>query len=280
MVPVRPGLSIVVASLLCLLVPASTLTTPASDWRIGDLFVASSVVSGKPSSMRGEYVVYGPDGAPKGEIVGQRERAFTGGCAVDSFNGQLWAAGYDGNTLSRYEAIHNAQGEHDLLESLTLRGHTFVNGKSRGLVQAVGFDAAGFAYVGTTNGSNHLLKFSPSGALVDTFVVPPGAKGMARFDIAGDQRTVYFTSGDNVVRRYDLVTRSMLPDFATLIDGSLHAIRVLPNEQGVLVAGSVGITRLDMTGQVRRPALAARDVVHRAQHHAGRPRVLDVDRAQ
>ena len=47
-------------SLLYLLVPASALTTPASDWRIGDLFVASSVVSGKPSSMRGEFVVDGP----------------------------------------------------------------------------------------------------------------------------------------------------------------------------------------------------------------------------
>jgi streptogramin lyase len=244
----RPVSSLALAALISLAVPSSIFTSPGSDWRMGDLFVAAWVPEMKPSLIRGEYVVFAADGTPRGEVVGTRRRGFTGGCAVEPNTGYLWTAGYDGNTLSRYEDVHNAKGQHELLQFINLRGQTFQNGKARGLVQAVAFDASGFAYVGTTNGTNRLLKFTPSGSLVDSYELP-GSKGMARFDIANDQRTIFYTSGDNVVRRYDLATRSPLSDFATLIDGSLHALRLLPNEQGLLVAGSVGITRLDMSGQ-------------------------------
>jgi hypothetical protein len=72
--------------------------------------------------------------------------------------------------------------------------------------------------------------------------------GVAWFDLASDQRTIFYTSSDNMVRRYDLATRSPLPDFATLMDGSIYALRLLPDDQGLLVAGSIGITRLDMNG--------------------------------
>jgi hypothetical protein len=243
---VRPVSLIVVAVLIGLVIPVSTFTTQGSDWRMGDLFVASAVPAMKPSLRRGEYVVFGADGTPRGEVVGVQRRAFAGGCAVDVQTGHLWTAGFDGSTLSRIDDLHDTLGQHDVLQTINLRSAIFAGGQARGLVQAVLVDASGYVYVGTTNGTNQLLKLSPAGALVDGYTV---AKGAARFDLATDQRTIYYTSGDNVVRRYDLATRSALPDFATLIDGSLHAIRLLPNDQGVLVAGSVGITRLDMSGQ-------------------------------
>jgi sugar lactone lactonase YvrE len=252
MLPVRPGLAVPLAFACCLFLQVSMHSTPGTDWRVGDLFVSSVGMASKGATLSGEYAVFAADGTPRGESVGRMLRSGTAGCAVDVDSGYLWAAGFDGNTVSRYEDVHNALLQHGLLDSVAVRALTFVNGRARGAVQSIGFDAAGFAYAGTTNGTNLLLKFNGSGALVDTFTLPGGSKGMARFDIAGDQRTVYYTSGvpgDGNVRRYDLATRAALPDFAALIDGSVHALRVLPNEGGVLVAGSVGITRLDMHGQ-------------------------------
>jgi sugar lactone lactonase YvrE len=217
---------------------------------MGDLFVSVAPAPGTKSSfMNGEYRVFGPDGVPTGETVGVVARNFTAGCAVDVSTGHLWISTTHGNTVSRLDDLHNAAGDHEAIVTLNLRSQTFLNGRARGAVRAIGFDAAGHAYAGTTDGSNRLLEFSPSGDLIDSYALPQGNQGLAWFDIATDQRTVYYTSGDNVVRRYDMAARSALPDFATLLDGGVNAVRVLPGDQGVLVAGSIYVTRLDAAGQ-------------------------------
>jgi len=247
---VRPLVATVLAAFMCSAIPASIQTSPGSSWKPGDLFVSVWTPAEKWRDVRGEYLVFGADGVPTGEAVGVVAKNFTSGCAIEPVTGYLWTTSYHGNTIARYDDLLNSRGQHDLIQTIDVRPYTFVNGRAPGAVRSISFDGSGNAYVGTTDGSNRLLKFSSSGQLLDAFAMPAQSKGVAWFDIATDQRTMYYTSDDNVVHRYDLAARAALPDFATLMDGTVHALRLLPNDQGLLVAGSIYVTRLDMSGQV------------------------------
>jgi sugar lactone lactonase YvrE len=224
-------------------------TSPGSDWHLGDLFLGVAMSPQKSSHMTGDYRVFRADGTPTGEAVAQLRKNFPAGCAVEPATGYLWTTTHFGNALIGYEDLHDAGGAHAPVGTIDARRHTFLSGRAPGAVRSVGFDASGNMYAGTTDGANLLLKFSPSGELLGSYAMP-GAHGVAWFDIAGDQTTVYYTSGDNIVRRYDMATRTPLPDFAPLLDGGVHALRLLPGGQGLLVAGSIYVTRLDLNGQV------------------------------
>ena len=75
------------------------------------------------------------------------------------------------------------------MQTIDVRPYTFVNGRAPGAVRSISFGGSGNAYVGTTDGSNRLLKFSSSGQFLDAFAMPAPSKGVAWFDIATDQRT-------------------------------------------------------------------------------------------
>ena len=241
----RMSYVVFVLAALLVAIPAPLRTVQGIEWRAGDLFVGVGDPAWRDSL--GKYLVLDAAASVRTDLVLDRARSFTTGCAVDSVNGHLITTSFDANTVTRFENAHDGEGgEHLVVQQLNLRPYTFVNGRARGAVKSVLIDANGSVLAGTVNGTNLLLKLSPSGAVQDRYAIP--AQGAHWFDLASDQRTVFYTSGDNVVRRYDLATRSAAPDFATLIDGSIHALRLLPDGQGLLVAGSVGITRLDMDG--------------------------------
>jgi len=119
------------------------------------------------------------------------------------------------------------------------------------------FDATGNLYVGLadagggTFGGGDLLKFGPTGTLLATFDPATELRGTDWIDLAGDQRTVLYTSEGNSIKRFDVVNNVQLPDYCAPCDdgsggvaGTLRALRILPGGAGVLVADfSTGVVR-------------------------------------
>jgi hypothetical protein len=188
------------------------------------------------------------DGSLRNEALQDLALGYTSGCTLDVATGYLWTTSFDGNTITKFGDLHNARGVHPILQTLDVAAHTAIDADRPGAVESLAFDASRNLYAGTVDGTNRLLKLSPSGALLDTFTLPVGDRGVDWFDIATDQRTLFYTSEDNIVRRYDLAARAPLPDFATLQDSRAYALRLLPGNQGLLVAGTIGISRLDANG--------------------------------
>ncbi len=117
------------------------------------------------------------------------------------------------------------------------------------------FDRFGNVYVGQAGGNDSqtdaqvpVLKFNPSGVLIDSFVVPTGPRGTDWIDLAGDQCTLYYTSEDTSVRRYNLCTRSALPPLTTTLTGLYcYALRLRPNRE-LMVACQESVHRLSPQG--------------------------------
>lgn len=129
------------------------------------------------------------------------------------------------------------------------------NGFSAGIV----FDATGNAYVSAFGGSFDVRKFSPSGTLLDQFALDERISGVEWFELASDQRTLFFTSFVSgllgtrylpLIERFDLSTRQRLTDFFTAgADESVYTIRLLP-DGGVLAVTDREIRRVNASGQV------------------------------
>jgi len=116
------------------------------------------------------------------------------------------------------------------------------------------YDRAGNVYVGVAgvNGAADadvpIRKFDKYGNLLDTFVVPTGTRGTDWIDLAGDQCTIYYTSEDTSVRRYNVCTRTALPVFANGLTGPYcYALRLRPNRE-VMVACQDAVHRLSPQG--------------------------------
>ncbi|MGH8173352.1 MAG: hypothetical protein ACREPX_09395, partial [Rhodanobacteraceae bacterium] len=118
------------------------------------------------------------------------------------------------------------------------------------------FDPAGNVYIGVAGSSNSpdegvpVRKFSGAGELLDTFVVPTGPRGTDWIDLAGDHCTLYYTSEDTTVRRYNVCTRSPLPDLTNaLTPPYCYALRLRPNRE-VMVACQEAVHRVSPEGVI------------------------------
>jgi hypothetical protein len=116
------------------------------------------------------------------------------------------------------------------------------------------FDRAGNVYIGIAgpNGAADsnvpVRKFDRYGNLLDTFVLPTGTRGTDWVDLAGDQCTLYYTSEDTSVRRYNVCTHTSLGVFANgLIGPYCYALRLRPNRE-LMVACQEGVHRLSPQG--------------------------------
>jgi hypothetical protein len=116
------------------------------------------------------------------------------------------------------------------------------------------YDRAGNVYIGiagangAADSSVPVRKFDHYGNLLDTFVLPTGTRGTDWIDLAGDQCTLYYTSEDTSVRRYNACTRTVLTVFATGLTGPYcYAIRLRPNRE-VMVACQDAVHRLSAQG--------------------------------
>ncbi len=116
------------------------------------------------------------------------------------------------------------------------------------------FDLVGNVYIGIAgaNGapdsSVPVRKFDHYGNLLDTFVLPTGTRGTDWIDLAGDQCTLYYTSEDTSVRRYNVCTHTALPVFATgLTPPYCYALRLRSNRE-LMVACQDAVHRLSPQG--------------------------------
>ena len=116
------------------------------------------------------------------------------------------------------------------------------------------FDRSGNVYIGQAGISSSsdedvaLKKFDRYGNALDSYTVPTGPRGTDWIDLAGDQCTLYYTSEDTTVRRYNVCTRTPLPDFAgDLTPPYCYALRLRPNKE-VMVACQDAVHRLSPQG--------------------------------
>lgn len=116
--------------------------------------------------------------------------------------------------------------------------------------ESIVFDAAGNAYVGQSDGNHRVLKFDAAGTLVDSYPVAIESRGSDWIELAADQRTLYYTSEGHTIKRYDLVARKQLPDFATGLPGDeSFQLQLLP-DGGVLLADDHWIFRFGADGKI------------------------------
>ena len=116
------------------------------------------------------------------------------------------------------------------------------------------YDHAGNVYVGVAGASGSpdesvaVHKYSRYGEFIDNYVLPTGTRGTDWIDLAADHCTLFYTSEDTSVRRYNLCTHTALPDFATgLSPPYCYALRIRPNRE-VMVACQEAVHRLSPDG--------------------------------
>ena len=111
----------------------------------------------------------------------------------------------------------------------------------------------------------------------DIFNTMSSRSGTDWLDLASDQRTVFYTSENAYVHRYDAVTGQQLPDFGGgRLSGNqrFHAIRLLPpgdGSGGLLVAAGKELLRINADGQIvqRYGVWGDADVIQHADREDG-----------
>ena len=111
--------------------------------------------------------------------------------------------------------------------------------------------ASALVYVGGP-GNPRILVFDATGALVATYTVasPDGTGGTDWVDLAADQSTIYYTNEGPTIRRFDTLTNTQLPNFATITGARCFALRIRPGTNEVMVACGAHAYRLDALGMV------------------------------
>lgn len=204
---------------------AGTAWASHTTFQSGDVFV--SVGNGKVQWRH-------PDGTLNQTLDTGAGAVFTTGMVFDTAN-NLYVTGFNANAVYKFD------------DSGTLLG-TFGSGYNAN-VESIVQDCIGNFYTGQADGSRDILKFDSAGNLLTSFDVATEDRGSDWIDLASDQKTIYYTSEDKSILRYDVSTGTQLPAFATGLHGPAYALRILP-DGGVLVADSVDIHRLDAGGNI------------------------------
>jgi hypothetical protein len=119
---------------------------------------------------------------------------------------------------------------------------------------SIAFDAMARAYVGQADCGGDILQFDAAGTLLESFDVATEQRGSLWIALADDPCTVAYTSQGSNVKRYDICSRTQLPDFnqASLpVDtpqgSGANEIKFL-SDGGLIVANFTEIVRLDAAG--------------------------------
>jgi hypothetical protein len=116
--------------------------------------------------------------------------------------------------------------------------------------ESILFDSTGNVYVGQADGSHQVRKFDSGGNFLAVFSPATEFRGTDWIELAGDQRTIYYTSEGTSIKRFDVGANTQLTDFATgLPGGAAFALRILSNGN-VLVANSDRALQLDTSGNI------------------------------
>ncbi len=196
----------------------------AVPFQIGDVFVSVSSGQIQHWDGSGNYI----------ETLDTGEAGFTTGMAFDRA-GNLYVTTFVAGGVVRFDN----QG--------TLLG-PFGGGYS-GQPESLVFDRSGNLYAGAVDGDDDIREFDGLGNLIDQFDAETENRGTDWIDLASDQCTLFYTSESWNIKRYNVCTRTQLPDFnaAPLPDSIAYALRLLPGGD-LLVANTSLIARLDPSG--------------------------------
>jgi hypothetical protein len=151
-------------------------------------------------------------------------------------NGNFYVTEFSGQQVSKFDA-----------------NGTFVGAFGSGYnadPESIVFDAAGNAYVGQADGSGQILKFGPTGSLLNSYSPVTEDRGTDWIDLESNGCTMQYTSEGTSIKQFDVCTNTQLPDFATgLPGGTAFAHRILPDGT-VIVADSSAALRLNASGAV------------------------------
>jgi hypothetical protein len=196
----------------------------------GDVFVA---IGGGTSN--GAVQWRNPDGSLRRTLTGVSDGQASS-VAFDAAGNIYVPHWYRPNIVERFDANGNFLGP-------------FGSGYNEA-PSSIAFDAAGFMYVGFADPPGDILKFDAAGTLVASFDVLTTNRGTDHIALASDGCTMFYTSRDQNIYRYNVCTRTQLLQFNSQPlpgDAAYHLV-ILP-DGGVLVAdGTGGIVRLDASG--------------------------------
>lgn len=201
----------------------------AAPYQVGDVFASVG---------RGKVKVFRPDGTFVQTLDTTLNSFETTGGAFDS-SGNYHVTSFTNSNMSKFDNNGN----------LVLPA-VFAANDANSHNESVVFDAAGNMYIGQADGTRDIIKRNASGTFLQRFNVATGPRGSDWIDLAGDQRTIFYTSEGRVIRRYDTSTDTQLADFAILPGlGNSFALRLLSGG-GLLVADRNDVKRLDAAGNV------------------------------
>ncbi len=226
----RPGGILCAAMLVASLVTAGPSATPAEAHHLaftpGDVFVGTD---------QGKIKRFTPAGALVETLQTGMSSTVTGMC-FDGI-GNLYATDFDFGTLSLF----------DNSGALVAGTWGLPFGSGSGPESCV-VDAAGDVYVGQADGNRDVLKFSPTGAPLQSYNVAIEDRGSDFIDMAADQKTLYYTSEDIHIKRYNVSTIFQQSDFATS-PFRCYALRIRANGEVIAACGPV-VIRFSATGTI------------------------------
>jgi hypothetical protein len=121
--------------------------------------------------------------------------------------------------------------------------------------ESCAFDLQGNVWVGeagpTSASTFSLYYMAGDGRLLETLQVPVGERGTDWIELDSNQCTLFYTSEDTDVRRYDVCTRQPLSNFASGLEPPCYALRQLPNRD-LMVTCRNRIYRYDQAGSLVR----------------------------
>jgi Calx-beta domain len=117
--------------------------------------------------------------------------------------------------------------------------------------ESCAFDLSGNAWVGEAGPVSattyNLHYMAGDGRLLKTLQVPVGERGTDWIELDADQCTLYYTSEDSDVRRFDVCAEQALPHFATGLEPRCYALRQLPDHD-LMITCTNRIYRYDQNG--------------------------------
>ena len=161
---------------------------------------------------------------------------FTTGSAFDA-NGEFYVTTFFSNVVSKFD------------NNGALIDASFANCDAASNCESIVFDAAGNFYVGQADGTRDVLKFDAAGNQIDRYDVATSARGSDWIDLAADQKTLFHTSENFEIYRYDTETDTQLTDFGSTSVRPNFAFRIL-DDGGIMIATASEIQRLDSAGNI------------------------------
>lgn len=224
---------------------------PQPTFQTGDVFIGIASGSTVANSPNGQILWYRRDGTPVGTLDTGQLFTEVAGMAFDAA-GDLFATVFSAANVVKFDHNGNLLGTFG-----SGYGTPYATDGTANHPESIVFDSSGDAYVGQADGTRQVRKFDSAGNFLAAFSPVTQFRGTDWIELAGDEKTLYYTSEGTEVKRFDVSTNTQLSDFATGFPdvNAAYALRILSNG-GVLVADTDRVLRLDSSGNVVQTYLA------------------------